>query len=70
MDSSWFYTYKHHIKKFTKIQALEKGQIGVSHHISHNWPNPLIFLVEKGLSDGIRVNYSFKNATLTNNICI
>ena len=28
------------LKKVYQIQALEKGQIGVSHHISHNWPNP------------------------------
>ena len=47
MDSSWFYTYKHHGKKFTKIQALEKGQITVSVHVCPNWPNP-VFLVKKG----------------------
>ena len=46
MDSSWFYTYKHYGKKFTKIQVLEKGQIKVSIHISPYWPNP-IFLLEK-----------------------
>ena len=58
MDSSWFYIYKHHRKKFTKIQALEKGQITVSVHICPNWPN-LVFIVKKGLSeDKITTHYT------------
>ena len=59
MDSSWFYIHKHHGKKFTKIQALEKGQIMVSIHICPNWPNP-VFLVKKAFSEDKRINYSTK----------
>ena len=47
MDSSWFYIYKYHGKKFTKIQALENGHITVSIHVSPYWPNPTFFFVKK-----------------------